>query len=75
MVSVPGNKKFGMELLRVNNEAKEESREHTMKGFVSYVKDFEIYPKRKQLKDFKSENDGIRLISVILYSACFVEVD
>lgn len=43
MVFVPGNKKFGMELLRVNNEAKEESRDHTMKGFVSYFKDFEIY--------------------------------
>lgn len=40
---VPGNKKFGMVLLRVNNEAEEVRRDHTIKGSVNYVKDFEIY--------------------------------
>lgn len=40
---LPGNKKFGMVLLRVNNEAEEVRRDPTIKGSVNYVKDFEIY--------------------------------
>lgn len=43
MAFAPGNKKVDMELMRVNNETGEESKDHTTKGFVSYVKDFEIY--------------------------------
>ena len=43
MVFAPEKKNFGMVLMRVNNEAREVSRDHTIKGFVGYVKDFEIY--------------------------------
>lgn len=43
MVLVPGNKERSMVLVRVTNGAGKVSKDHTMKGFVSYVKDFEIY--------------------------------
>lgn len=70
MVFVPENKKFGPELLRVNSEAGEESRDHTMKSFVSYVKDFEIY---YYTNKFPSECLTICPTVLTTFSHCLVE--